>query len=139
MITGPRAVATPSNERIREALDTVVDPCSCAAGRGMGLVQMGLVDQVVIADSGDVRIAISLTSPACMRVGYFVDEIQRILQGVEGVADVEVVFDDGLSWSPDAMATQFDHVLAATRYGFPLPRPSRTRPSTLDDESRVDK
>ena len=98
----------------------------------MGLVQMGLVDQVVIADSGDVRIAISLTSPACMRVGYFIEEIQRVSLGVEGVSVVEVVFDDGLTWSPDSMATQFDHVLAATRYGFPLPNPSRTRPPTAD-------
>jgi metal-sulfur cluster biosynthetic enzyme len=89
---------------IRRRLDLIGDPCSVASGVGMGLDEMGLVEDVELGDDGDVVIRLRLTSPTCMMIGYFKVEAQRRVGDVAGVRAVEVLADRGLDWHPDMMS-----------------------------------
>ncbi|NTZ43807.1 iron-sulfur cluster assembly protein [Altererythrobacter sp. SALINAS58] len=87
-------------QQIRIALDEIKDPCSLAAGYGMGISEMGLVKSVSISDRGDVTIALRLTSPFCHMIGFFKKEAMRIVSDLPEVRSVEMTADQGLDWSP---------------------------------------
>lgn len=87
-------------QKIREALDEIKDPCSIAAGSGMGISEMGLVKDVSISAAGDVQVALRLTSPFCHMIGYFKKEVIRIVSAIPGVNAVAMKADEGLDWSP---------------------------------------
>jgi metal-sulfur cluster biosynthetic enzyme len=84
---------------VREALRTVIDP-----ELGINIVDLGLVYAVAIVDP-DVRIQMTMTSPACPLKEYL---RQLIIEAVEpvltagGVIDVEFV--DDPPWSADLMS-----------------------------------
>jgi metal-sulfur cluster biosynthetic enzyme len=97
-------VATSRNEAladfVRESLVDIIDPCSAAHGRPMGLVEMGIIKGVE-CDGGDVTVQLCLTSPTCMMVGYLAGEIRECAMQVPGVESVEVRSDQGLDWYPE--------------------------------------
>lgn len=86
--------------RIRQALDEVKDPCSLASGVPLGLSEMGLVRDVDISPEGDVNIGLRLTSPFCHMIGFFKKEVIRIVSEIPGVRNVSMRADEGLDWSP---------------------------------------
>jgi metal-sulfur cluster biosynthetic enzyme len=90
--------------QVRELADQIKDPCSLATDLPLGLEEMGLVEGVEVGPDGDVAIAIRLTSPTCVMVGYFRDELRRLVGELPGVRDVEVSFDRGLDWDPSMMS-----------------------------------
>lgn len=92
---------TALRDEISQALDKAVDPCSFAAGRPMGLVEMGLVERIDIAESGQATIALTLTSPSCMMLGQIIDQIDAQVAPLTGGVLPRVTFDDGLSWTPN--------------------------------------
>lgn len=92
---------TALREEISQALDKAVDPCSFAAGRPMGLVEMGLVERIDISEGGQVTIALTLTSPSCMMLGQIMDQIDAQIAPLTGGVRPRVTFDDGLNWTPD--------------------------------------
>jgi metal-sulfur cluster biosynthetic enzyme len=67
---------------------------------------MGLERDVQIAGWGDVVIAIRLTSPTCMMVGYFDVEVKRRVEDLPWVRSVQVVVDQGLDWAPSMMSDE---------------------------------
>ena len=91
-------------QRIRELADEIKDPCSLATATPLGLDEMGLVERVQISETGDVAIAIRLTSPLCVMVGYFRAELRSRVLALTGVRQVEVTFDRGLDWHPSYMS-----------------------------------
>lgn len=91
-------------EEIRRALDTIGDPCSVAQGVPMGLAEMGVVGSVDVDESGHARIGLRLTSPACMMVGYFNVEAERLLLAIPGISAVTITADTGLDWRPEMMS-----------------------------------
>lgn len=103
-MTQPSHVSSPTavrRDQILAALENAVDPCSFAAGRPMNLVEMGLVESVDIAETGEVTIRLSLTSPSCMMLGQIMDQIDKFVMPLLGGDRPRVTFDDGLSWTPD--------------------------------------
>jgi metal-sulfur cluster biosynthetic enzyme len=86
------------------ALNRVKDPCSVAAGRAMGLVDMGLIDRVEIGDTGAVDVFLRLTSPACYLMPYLESESVARVSECDGVTAVAVHPDEGLDWSPARIA-----------------------------------
>ena len=91
-------------EAIRRQLNSIGDPCSVAHGTPMGIEEMGLIERIDIDDDGHVAVALRLTSPCCLNVGYFdVETRTRILQ-VPGVRSVDVTTDRGLDWDPSMMS-----------------------------------
>ncbi len=85
---------------ITAELDEIKDPCSLAAGTPFGLHEMGLVDEVIISEGGQVVVKLRLTSPFCHMIGFFKQEASRRIEALEGVQSVELVADQGLDWSP---------------------------------------
>lgn len=84
---------------IRDALRGVIDP-----ELGVNIVDLGLVYGVEI-DGGRVRVAMTMTTPACPLGDYLRDlvesGIQQRVAGVERV-DVDLVWDP--PWNPDMMS-----------------------------------
>jgi metal-sulfur cluster biosynthetic enzyme len=98
--------ATDLRAEILSRLNSVQDPCSVAASRPMGLVDMGLIRQVDIDDAGAVDVHLRLTSPVCYLVTYIEAEAVRAVSACPGVASVEVHPDEGLDWSPGLITGQ---------------------------------
>lgn len=75
-----------------------------AAGTPLGLDEMGLVRDVIIAANGDVTIDLRLTSPFCHMIGFFQQEATRRVQAICGAERVTLKADNGLDWSPTLMS-----------------------------------
>lgn len=95
-----------AREDVRHALRDIHDPCSVASGVALGLDEMGLIKDIDVDPDGNVEVSIRLTSPTCVMVGFFTDEIVRAATRVDGVQSVSVVFDAGLDWEPSLMSAE---------------------------------
>lgn len=91
-------------EAIRQRINTIGDPCSVAHGTPMGLDDMGLIERIDVDEDGNVAVALRLTSPCCMNLGYFGVETRRRVLEIAGVRSVEVTADRGLDWDPSMMS-----------------------------------
>lgn len=86
-------------ERITDALKTVYDP-----EIPVNIYELGLIYNVEADAAGQVKIAMTLTSPACPVAGTLPGEVQTRVEGVDGVqsCDVEIVWDP--QWNPSMMS-----------------------------------
>jgi metal-sulfur cluster biosynthetic enzyme len=97
-----------SEEDIRSALESVEDPEA-----GMNIVALGLVYSIE-ADDKRVRVAMTMTSPACPAAPYLVDEATAAIRAVapEGTdVEVELVWEP--PWTPERMSAE-----ARSRFGW---------------------
>jgi len=94
---------TVDRELVEQRLDEVVDPCSAANGTDLGLVEMGLVADIEIA-SAHVTVSLRLTSPFCMQIPYFIDEVEEKVGELDGVSSVTLETDQGMEWHQGMMA-----------------------------------
>jgi metal-sulfur cluster biosynthetic enzyme len=94
--------------QVRECLHQVKDPCSVATGYPLHLEEMGLVKAIEVDEEGaKVLVDLRLTSPTCVMVGYFVNEIRRLVtEAIPEIEHVEVTFDHGFDWTPDMMSEE---------------------------------
>jgi len=105
--------------RVRDALGSVIDPCSAAQGYEFSVVEMGLLDRIEI-DDGDVTVHLRLTTPTCMMVDRFVKQIDEHVGPLDGVESVELETDDGLSWHA-GMMTESAQEQRQQRLGTAMP------------------
>ena len=96
-------MSEPSPLAVREQLDGIVDPCSEARGTDISIVEMGLLERIEIEDRA-VHIELRITSPSCMMVGYFIEQAQARVGGLDGVEEVTLSTDAGMRWTDDMMA-----------------------------------
>jgi metal-sulfur cluster biosynthetic enzyme len=97
-----------SELEVREALKHVEDPEA-----GMSIVELGLV-YAIAAAPGRVRVAMTMTSPACPLGPYLVDEAAAAIRAAapEGTdVHVELVWDP--PWTPQRMSPE-----AQSRFGW---------------------
>jgi metal-sulfur cluster biosynthetic enzyme len=99
-----KGVDFPCKSSIYRILDEIKDPCSVANSVPMGLVEMGLVDDIDIAADGSVAIHLRLTSPFCEMIAFFQNEVTDKVAALAAVSQVKVTHDAGLDWDPDMMA-----------------------------------
>lgn len=92
---------------VRALLNTIYDPCSVAAGRPLGLVDMGLVLGWTL-DTGTLRLTFCTTSGECMMAPHFTEAARERLASLPGVARVEIAIDHDFVWTPDRMASRSD-------------------------------
>lgn len=104
---------------VREALDTVIDPCSRAVGAPAGLVELGVVRAVTVGSGDDgewVRVVLGLTDPTCVMGPAFMESAYEVVRALPGVCAVVVAFeDDSTAWSPQDMAPAYRRRLAVVR------------------------
>jgi len=91
---------------VLQRLNEVLDPCSVAAGRPMGLVEMGMIAKVDISAGGQVDVHLRLTSPACYLIASIESQCVARASACAGVKDVVVHPDEGLDWSPRLMSAE---------------------------------
>jgi metal-sulfur cluster biosynthetic enzyme len=95
-------------------LQEIIDPCSAATHVPLSIVEMGMVENVEF-ESGNVLVALRMTSPLCHALPYFQMEIERVLARIPGVSTVTCTFDHGGNWQPDNMAAGAQLKLADRR------------------------
>lgn len=85
--------------KIVDMLKTVYDP-----EIPVDIYELGLVYTVDIDEQSNVRVEMTLTSPACPVAGSLPVEVEHKTRSVDGVNDVnvEVVWDP--PWTPDMMS-----------------------------------
>ncbi|WP_226482681.1 metal-sulfur cluster assembly factor [Natrinema amylolyticum] len=91
--------------RIRERLDEVVDPCSAANGTDLSIIEMGLLDEIDV-DEGHVTVSMRLTTPFCMQLPYFVEEIDERVGTIDEVVSVTLETDEGVNWHTGMMSEE---------------------------------
>lgn len=94
-----------TDEAITAALNGVFDPCSVAALRPLGLVDMGLVLGWELRGTA-VNVRICLTSGDCLMAPHFIEGARDRLLALDGIDSVEIAIDHDFLWSRDRMATR---------------------------------
>ncbi|TDV48664.1 metal-sulfur cluster assembly factor [Actinophytocola oryzae] len=105
-------------ERVREALNTIIDPCSVVAGAPVGLVDLGLVRQLTVTPAPDgaaVLVRIGVTEPACLMGASFVVRAKEVLDAIPEISTVDVGLDHAADWTPDDIAPAYQLRLAEVR------------------------
>jgi metal-sulfur cluster biosynthetic enzyme len=72
-------------------LDAIVDPCSRAFGRPVGLVGMGMIERLDVT-AGHVFVTVLPTFPTCMFRGVLEEEIEARVGGIDWCEAVSVRF-----------------------------------------------
>jgi metal-sulfur cluster biosynthetic enzyme len=107
-------MTTVTREAVVSRLHEITDPCSAATNVPLSIVEMGMIEDVRFA-SGNVVVALRMTSPLCHALPYFQMEIERVLAGIPGIGTVTCTFDHGANWQPDNMSVGAHRKLADRR------------------------
>jgi metal-sulfur cluster biosynthetic enzyme len=98
-----------------EAVNGIADPCSIAMAEPIGIADLGLVEDVDIS-GGCGEISLLPTSPHCLFVGLFEEEIETRVSALGWVESVRVRLDEGETiWDEDRMTTGARERLARRR------------------------
>lgn len=87
---------------VEEQLDEIIDPCSAANGTNLSIIEMGLVADIEV-ESSQVTVSLRLTSPFCMQIPYFIDEVEERVGGLDDVSSVTLKTDQGMEWHQGMM------------------------------------
>ena len=95
-------------EKVREAANAVIDPCSMARNLNLGLADMGMIRDIRLEElsSGrwSVAMLIRLTAPVCMYMPYFEENLRREVTQLSEVDELRIVWDDNFDWTPEDLA-----------------------------------
>jgi metal-sulfur cluster biosynthetic enzyme len=95
-------------EEVTEALKTVNDP-----ELGIDIFNLGLVYEVEVNESNDVKVDFTLTTMGCPIAPMIEDEIKQATAGIEGIGEVTAELVMYPPWSPEKMTP-----LARSALGF---------------------
>ena len=92
----PTQHTMPDADQIKKALRGVKDP-----ELNLNIVDLGLVYGVDVADSGDVHVRMTLTSPGCPAGPEITQDVKETVANLDGVnsVDVEIVWEP--YWTPE--------------------------------------
>jgi metal-sulfur cluster biosynthetic enzyme len=90
-----------TEDAVRETLKQVIDP-----ELFVNIIDLGLVYSVIVEPVGDkenIKIEMTMTSPACPAGPQLIGQSKQVLGALEGVGEVEVKLVMTPPWSPDLM------------------------------------
>ena len=90
-----------TRDDVREGLKNVYDQ-----EIGINVVDLGLVYDADISESGDVLVTMTLTSMGCPLGPIIVQEVQSALKDLPGIQDIDVKLVWSPPWSPDMMSEE---------------------------------
>jgi metal-sulfur cluster biosynthetic enzyme len=90
-----------TKEQVLEALKTCDDP-----ELGVNVVDLGLIYDVRITPEGDVFVTMTLTTPGCPLLDYFVDTTASKIRGLVGVRDAKVEITFEPLWDKSKMSEE---------------------------------
>jgi metal-sulfur cluster biosynthetic enzyme len=108
--TPPAAAAAEVRARVGELLNEVVDPCSVAAGAPAGLVDMGLIRELEVAEGDrglEVTVVVRVTHPSCMMAPIFLARVQGLVDELPEVSAIHASLDTGFDWTPADMTDEY--------------------------------
>ncbi len=89
-----------TKEQIIEALKPIQDP-----EIRIGIVDLGLIYDVMLEDDGKVVVKMTLTTPACPYGEMLLSMVHKAIEGIEGVTAVEVKLVWDPPWDPKEMCS----------------------------------
>ncbi len=95
-------------DEVTEALKTVNDP-----ELGIDIYNLGLVYEVEVNESNDVKVDFTLTTMGCPIAPMIEDEIKQATGGIEGIGEVTAELVMYPPWGPEKMTP-----LARSALGF---------------------
>jgi metal-sulfur cluster biosynthetic enzyme len=87
----PEASGPITSDRVRLALRKVKDP-----ELGLNIIDLGLVYDIVVDDNRNVHVDMTLTSPGCPAGPQIMTDVEKAIQALPNVGEVEL----NLVWSP---------------------------------------
>jgi FeS assembly SUF system protein len=86
-------------EKIINMLHSIYDP-----EIPVDIYELGLMYEIHISETNDVKIVMTLTSPACPVAETLPEEVKQKIQGIEGVssADIQITFEP--TWTQEMMS-----------------------------------
>ncbi len=91
---------TDMKEAVMEALKPIQDP-----EIRIGIVDLGLVYDVDVNDDNEIKVKLTLTTPACPFGEMLIAMVHKAAEKVEGVKKVEVIMVWDPPWDPKEMAS----------------------------------
>lgn len=88
----------PSAEVARKALRAVKDP-----ELGLNVIDIGLIYEVTVSDTGAAHVKMTLTSPGCPAGAEIMEDVRQTLADLEGITAVEVELVWEPYWTPEKM------------------------------------
>ncbi len=101
-------------ERVWETLRGIEDPCMCLAGKGLSIVDMGIVTEVEARD-GAARIVLVFTDPSCLFELRITGAMEDRLARLEGLASFKIEIECGPIWTTDRLSDKAAASFAADR------------------------
>jgi len=98
--------------QILSALDEVLDPCSVAVGKPIGIASLGLVESCTV-ENGEVDLVLCTTGPGCMLIGNLLQAADARIRSVAGVRDVRISVDTSIIWSTARMQKPSDNPIGS--------------------------
>ena len=103
---------------VRAVLNSIIDPCSRAAGVPAGIVEMGLIRSLEVRQEpagASITVTIRVTEPGCLMAYPFANEARKRLETLPGIASIAVKIDHVCDWEPAAMSPEYHARLEAHR------------------------
>ena len=85
-------------DQVREALRAVKDP-----ELNLNVIDLGLVYEIEVSDTGEVDVKMTLTSPGCPVGPEMLSEAHAVLEKLDGVTKVNVELVWEPYWTPEKM------------------------------------
>jgi metal-sulfur cluster biosynthetic enzyme len=102
-------------DRVRSALEDVIDPCSRTAGTPLSVIDMGLLLDLKVSDAGDVELSMRATSAMCTMIAGIMKEVEERIAAVPGVSSVRVELKSGSFWTESEMTEKGRKALETRR------------------------
>lgn len=93
-------MTVPAKQQIIEALKPVQDP-----EIRIGIVDLGLIYDIDVNEQGEVKVKMTLTTPACPYGDLLVSMTKKVVSRMEGVKKVDIVLVWDPPWDPREMAS----------------------------------
>jgi metal-sulfur cluster biosynthetic enzyme len=90
-----------TEEEIIKVLKTCDDP-----ELGVNVVDLGLIYKITISPTAEVHVLMTLTTPGCPLLDYFVDTAGSKIRGLEGVRDAKVEITFSPPWDKSKMSEE---------------------------------
>ncbi len=104
-------ISLPGEEEVLEALKTVYDP-----EIGINIVDLGLVYNLDIGETGLLEINMTLTSPGCPLSHVIGEQVREALDGMPGITDLKLNLVWSPPWSPALMSEEAKMELGMDQY-----------------------
>ncbi len=100
---------TPARNSAEEAVHAILmlveDPCMCLAGKGLSIVDMGIVNYAVMKE--DVaHVSLTFTDPTCLFEFRITNAIVEGVGALQGVREVRIVIEHLPIWTSDRLSSK---------------------------------